>query len=174
MANKKRDINGYRSQLGRYKLKRSDILTLEKLLWRYADAREMKHAGVTDLPEGRKHMPRKFVDRYASVGTYRPFHFSFGWSDFGIHYAGVDWIYREDSVKFLSRHKGLWHTRYIELAAWPGIKVTFTPLSTTVYAQTQYATGRELKIMKDVVELLEEYISKLPASRLNLCILKSL
>lgn len=169
MANKKRDINGYRKQLGRYKLNRSDILALEKLLWRYADAREMKHAGVTDLPANRKHMPRKFVDRYASVGSYRPFHFSLGWNEFGVHYAGVDWMYREDSVKFLSRHRHLKRTRYMELAAWPGIKITFTPLSTTVYAQTQYATGRELRVMRETVELIEQYLSKLPLARLNMC-----
>lgn len=167
-------MNGYRKQLGRYKLNRSDILALEKLLWRYADAREMKHAGVSSIPDGRKHMPRVAVDRHVSIGRYRPFHLSFGWNEYGIHYAGVDWICREDSVKFLSRHKGLWRTRYIELAVWPGIKVTFTPLSTTVYAQTHYATGSELKIMKDVVRLVEDYISKRPASRLNICTLKSI
>jgi len=166
MANKKRDINGYRKQLGRYKLSRADILAIEKILWVYADAREMKHAGISNMPDGRRHMPRVAVDRHASIGKYSPFHLTFAWNDFGIYFAGVNWIYREDSSKFLP--KRIKKTRYLELAAWPGIKVTLTPKETTIYAQTQYATGRELKVMKEAVLLIEKYLSRIDNSSLNL------
>jgi len=117
MANAKRDRNGYKKQLDRYRLTRTDLLAIEKLLWIYADAREMKHAGVTTLPEGRKHMPRASVDRYAFIGRYRPFHLTLGWNEYGIHFAGVDWIFREDSVKFLSRIGYPRRVSYLELAA---------------------------------------------------------
>jgi hypothetical protein len=171
MANKKRDINGYRKQLGRYRLNRSDILAIEKMLWIYADALEMKHAGILKPFDGRRHMPRAAVDRYVSIGRYSPFYLSFRWNEFGINYAGVNWIYREDSTKFISKY--IQKTRYLELAAWPGIKVTFTPLTTIIYAQTHYATGRELKAMKDVIALIENYLSKHPESYLNSCKLTS-
>jgi hypothetical protein len=167
MANKKRDRNGYKNKLGRYRLNYSELLALEKILWIYADAREMKHAGITEIPEDREHMPRAVVDRYASMGRYRPFHLTFGWNELGIYYPGVNWIYREDSVKLLKERGYPRHTRYIELAAWPGIKVTFTPLSTTVYAQTHYATGLELKVMREVVHQLENYILSSKTSYLN-------
>mgnify|MGYP003582208058 CR=1 FL=1 len=169
MANSKRDRNGYRKELGRHKLNYSDLLAIEKILWIYADAREMKYAGITELPEGREHMPRATVDRYAFMGRYRPFHIKFGWGWLDIHFAGVDWIYREDSVKFLKERRYHGRTRYMELAAWPGIKVTFTPQSTTVYAQTHYATGRELKVMRDVTARLEKYLSGLPSAHFNMC-----
>lgn len=165
MVNRKRDRNGYKKELGRYKLNYSDLLTIEQILWIYADAREMKHTGVTELPENREHMPRKFVDRYAFMGRYRPFHIKFGWDWLDINFAGVDWIYREDSVKFLKERGYPKRTRYLELAAWPGIKVTFTPLSTTIFAQTHYATGKELKVMKQTVSLIENFLLNQPNSR---------
>lgn len=171
MVNKKRDLNRYKQQLGRYKLNRTDLLAIEKILWVYADAREMRLAGVTKLPDGRKHMPRRAVDRHASIGRYRPFHFSVGWNEFGIHYAGVDWISQEDSVKFMTRPEYPKRTSYIELAAWPGIKVTFTPFSTTIYAQTNYATGKELMVMKNVVNSVEDYLSGRLKSFFNNCTL---
>lgn len=126
MADKKRDINGYKKQLGRYKLNYSDLIAIEKMLWIYADAREMKFSGITELPTGRKHMPRAAIDRHVSMGRYRPFHITVGWNEYGIHFAGVDWIYREDSVKFLKERGYPGRTRYMELLAWPRIKVTFT------------------------------------------------
>lgn len=166
MANKKRDRNAYKKELGRYRLNRSDLLKIEKILWVYADAREMQRTRAK-LPEGRKHMPRKSIDRFASIGRYRPFHLSFSKNEFGIHYAGVDWIIQEDSVKFLSKSSYPKRTRYLELAAWPGIKVTFTPSSTTVYAQTHYATGSELMDMKKAVRSIEHYLAKCQISRFN-------
>ena len=111
------------------------------------------------LSEGRKHMPRKSVDRFASIGQYSPFHLSFGRNEFGIHYAGVDWMIQEDSIKFLSKPEYPKRTRYLELAASPGIKVTFTPLKTIIYAQTHYATGTELMVMKKTVLNIENYLS---------------
>lgn len=171
MANAKRDRNGYKKQLGLYRLSRANILAIEQILWEYADAREMKIAGVSKLPEGRSHMPRKAVDRYASVGRYSPFHITFGWKEFGIYFAGVKWIYCEDSVKFLARHRHLKRTHYLELAAWPGIKVTFTPLSTTIYAQTHYATGKELRVMKETIQSVENYLDHLSLSSMNTCVL---
>ena len=171
MVNKKHDRNGYRKELGLNVLNYSDLLAIEKILWIYADAREMKYAGITELPDGQEHMPRATVDRYASIGRYRPFHIKFGWDWLSINYAGVDWIYREDSIKFLKERGYPRRTRYLELAAWPGIKVTFTPKSTTVYAQTHYATGKELKVMRDVCLKIEEYLSSLNKTRFNICIL---
>lgn len=156
--NKKRDRNGYKKQFGRYSISYSDLLTIEKMLWVYADAREMKFAGITGLPDDREHMPRAAVDRYAFMGRYRPFHIKFGWDWLDINFAGVDWIYREDSVKFLKEKGYPRRTRYLELAAWPGIKITFTPKSTTVYAQTHYATGKELRIMREVVKQINNFL----------------
>lgn len=69
MVNSKRDRNGYKKELGLHKLYYSDLLAIEKLLWIYADVREMKWAGVTEIPEGREHMPRATVDRYAFMGS---------------------------------------------------------------------------------------------------------
>lgn len=100
--------------------------------------------------------------------VYRPFYLTLGWNEFGIHFPGVDWIYREDSIKFLKERGYPKRKRYMELAAWPGIKVTFTPLTTTIYAQTHYATGKELMAMKRTVVKLENYLQSLPSARLNL------
>ena len=171
MVNKKRDRNGFKKRYDRYRLKRSDLLEIEKILWVYADAREMKNTGVTKLPDGRRHMPRATVDRYASVGRYRPFYITVGWGECGIYYPGVNWIYREDSLKFFSRGDYPKRTHYLELVAWPGIKVTFRPLSTTIYAQTHYATGRELMAMRDVVSKIENYLLNLDREFLNTCML---
>lgn len=165
MVNRKRDRNGYRKQLGRYRLNRTDILAIEKILWLYADAREMRLAGVKEIPEGRKHMPRRAADRHVRIGRYRPFYITVGWGEYAIYYPGVDYIHDADSVKFLP--KFIKKTRYIEVACKPGITVTFTPLSTTIYAQTHYATGGELKVMKEVVAKIEEYLSNCKQSYLN-------
>lgn len=169
MANKKRDKSTYIKKLGCYRLRRKDLLVIEKILLTYADFKEMKGEGISKMPEGRRHMPRKFIDRYASIGTYSPFYIAFGRWYFGINYAGVDWIYQEDSVKFLSKSGHPKKTRYLELSAKPGIRVTFTPLSTTIYAQTHNAAGRERQLLKDVSDRLEEYIKGLPTARLNYC-----
>lgn len=167
MGNKMRDRKGYIRQLDRYHLSRTDILSIEKILRDYADTREMKIAGVSSLPYGRKHMPRAAVDRYISIGRYRPFHLSLRWNEFGIHFAGVDWIYYEDSAKFLFLRKYPRIFHYIEIGAWPGLKITFTPLSTIIYAQTHYATGLELKSMKKTVGRLEEFLAGSPKSIVN-------
>ncbi len=167
MTNKKRDRNGFKKQYKRYRFNYADLLAIEKMLWIYADAREMKVTGITEPPEGREHMPRAAVDRYALMGRYRPFHIKFGWDWLDINFSGVDWVYEEDSVKFLKERGYPRRTRYMELAAWPGIKVTITPLSTTIYAQTHYATGRELKVMKEVISFIEQYLSNQPLYKLN-------
>lgn len=167
MANKKRDRNGYKKQLGRYRLGRKDIIAIEKILRIYADAREMHFARISSLPKSKRHMPRKFVDCHISIGRYSPYHITMGWGEFGIHYPGVDYIFTADSVKFLP--KSIKKSRYIEVACKPGISISFRPLSTTIYAQTHYATGKELKVMKEVIKLAEEYFSKLPKSTFNLC-----
>lgn len=172
MANKKRDKNGYRKQLERYRLTRKDLLVIEKILWTYADAKEMARTDSKALSHNRKHMPRKSVDRYASVGRYNPFHLSLGWNEAGTQYPSINWVYREDSVKFLSGRGYPKRTSYLELAAWPGIKVTFTPLSTTIFAQTHYATGKELMVMRKVAHSIEEYLLKADKSLINVCKLR--
>lgn len=166
MVNKKRDRNGYRKQLGRYKLYRRDILAIENILRIYADAREMKVAGVSKPPAGRKHMPRKYTDRNIKIGRYRPFHLTFGINEFGIHYPGVDYIYDADSIKFLS--STIKRTRYLRVACDPGVFVEFRPFSTLIYAQTHYSTGLELKVMKKIISDIEVYLSKMKKSKLNL------
>ena len=142
MRNSKRDLNGYSNRLGRYRLSRKNIMILEKIIWEYADAREMKYVGALKLPDGRKHMPRRFADRRVAVGE---------------HYA--------DSVKFLPR--SINKTRYMEVACKPGITITFTPLSTRIYAQTNYATGNEKKAMMKSILSIEEYLTRLPRTFLN-------
>lgn len=173
MVNKKRDKSTYIKKLDRYHLKRADLLAIEKILWIYTDTMEMKKAGVSKMPEGRKHMPRKYIDRHVSLGRYRPYHIKFGRNYYEINYAGVDWIYREDSVKFLSKKGYPRKARYLKLSAWPGIYVTFTPLSTTIYAQTHNASGEELRSLKEVSDKIEDYLLRLPIYNLNYCELKT-
>lgn len=167
MANKKRDKSGYRNKLGRYRLTRHNILAIEKILRVYADAKEMKVADLKAIPDEKKHMPRKYTDRNIKIGRYQPFYVSLGLNDLGIHYPGVTWIYSADSVKFLP--KSIKKSSYIQEECFPGITVTFRPFSTVVYAQTQYATGRELMIMKATVAKVEKYLSSLPKSFMNIC-----
>lgn len=143
MRNRKRDLNGYKKQFGRYRLTRKNIMVLEKVLWEYADAREMKLSNIDQMPQGRKHMPRKFADRHITVGDCQV-----------------------DSVKFLP--KSIERTRYMEVACKPGITITFTPRSTVVYAQTHYATGAELRTMKKVLGSLEAYFATLQKSIFNI------
>lgn len=174
MANKKRDRNGYKSQLGRYRMDRADILAIEKMLKVYADAREKKMSSKfghsASPPLGRKHMPRKYTDMNIKIGRYRPFHIELGVNHLGIHYPGFDYIYDADSVKFLpSAYK---KSRYVKIECHPGISVTFRPFSTQVYAQTHYATGKELHIMKQTVAEVEGYLASLPKSFMNICILR--
>lgn len=144
MRNKKRDLNGYKKELGRYRLTRKNVLIIEKILWKYADAREMNTGKISKLPEGRRHMPRKVADRHIVVGEHQL-----------------------DSVKFLPKDVKM--TRYMEIACKPGITIKITPRSTTIHAQTHYATGMELMIMKEVVASLEKYLSSLQKSFFNIC-----
>lgn len=172
MANKKRDRNGYRKRLGRYHLTRKNLFDLEKILWAYADVREMEKAGVSKLPDGRKHMPRKYVDRHVSIGRYRPFYIELFRGGYGINYPGVDWIYQEDSVKLLTSKKGYPRApRYFKLDAWPGISVTLRPFSTEIFAQTHYATGAELRAMKKAIGAIEKYLRALQSHSLNRTVL---
>ena len=167
MANKKRDINGYRKQFGKYKLNRADIVAIEKMIRVYADAREMKYEGIIKLPEGKKHMPRKYADRHIEIGRYKPFTIQISLNYYGWSRAGVDYIYHADSSNFLP--KNIMKSSYVKISCFPGIYVEFTPLSTTVYAQTHYATGNELKVMREVLSSIENYILKLPRARFNRC-----
>lgn len=102
----------------------------------------MKVAGIDTIPKGRKHMPRKAADRHVSLGEYQV-----------------------DSVKFLP--KAIKKTRYLVVACKPGVAITFTPLTTTIYAQTHYATGIELKVMKEVVLKTEKYLMSRKRSLIN-------
>jgi hypothetical protein len=144
MANNRRDKGGYTKQLGRFKINRKDILIIEKILWEYADIVEMSNTGATKPPDGRRHMPRKTVDRYISIDGNR-----------------------YDSIKVRGVSKRHFKTRNIEIAAWPGIKVTFTPLRSEIYGQTNYATGNELYKMREVISSVESYIDSRPRSLLN-------
>lgn len=138
----------YRIKLGRYRLTRRDILVIEKLLRIYADAYEKRqastHGGRVIPPEGRRHMPRKYADMH-------------------VNFNGV----RTDSVKFLP--KGITHSRNFEIRCNPGMWVEFTPFSTTVGGQVLYATGMELKTMKEVALKIENYLGKCDKSFINIC-----
>lgn len=169
MVNKKRDRNGYRKQLGRYRLSRDEIITIENMLAVYADAREAKFIGVDVKPGNTKRKHRKSVDLHTKVGRYRPFHITIGRNEFGVNYAGVDYIHYVDSIKLLP--KLIKRTRYLKMDCFPGVSVTFTPFTTTIYAQTHYATGPELMAMKRVVLEIENYLSLRRKSFVNTCVL---
>lgn len=140
--------NLYRVKLGRYRLSRHNILVIEKLLRIYADtyekSRTSKHGHNALPPGGRKHMPRKYADMH-------------------VNFNGV----RADSVKFLSKEINF--SRNFEIRCDPGMWVKFTPFSTTIGIQVLYATGVELKVMKEVVSKIEAYLSKCDKSLINLC-----
>lgn len=169
MANKKRENLYYESSLGRYSLNRGDILQLEKILRVYADVYEKKkasiHGGLTSPPEGRKHMPRKYADMHIKIGRFKHKLPRFGWGYMHIDYTGVQYIYDADSVKFLD--KSIKKARYFEISCSPGIRITFSPLKTTIGAQMNYATGVELKAMREAVEAVEFYLLKRKNSFLN-------
>lgn len=151
MANKRRrqrmqDL--YRIKLGCYRLSRRDVLVIEKLLRIYADAYEVRQARVYKLsatpPEGRKHMPRKFADMHVSFNGHRA-----------------------DSVKFLP--KDITRSSHFEVRCDPGIWVEFKPFGTTIGGQVLYATGIELKVMKEVALKIEAYLAKRKKSIINIC-----
>lgn len=139
--------NLYRIKLGRYRLSRSDILVIEKLLRIYADAYEKRQAstyGHSALPpDGRKHMPRKYADMH-------------------VNFNGV----RADSVKFLP--KEINRSSNFEIRCSPGMWVEFTPFKTTIGAQVLYATGVELKTIKEVASKIGNYLNKCDRSIINI------
>lgn len=154
MANKKRRErmqNLYRVRLGRYKLTRRDILVIEKLLRIYANAYEKRQALAfgqsAEPPSGRKNMPRKYADM-------------------NVIFNGL----RADSVKFLP--KSFKQSSNYEIRCDPGLWVKFTPFSTTIGGQVLYATGIELKVMKETIKAIEQYFTKVPKSLMNRCILR--
>lgn len=137
MTNKNRSKSYSKKKFGRYQLTRRDILVIEKILRIYADAYEKKHlllAGENPFPaDGRRNMPRKYADMHVTIGE-------------------MD----ADSIKFIP--KSIKFTRYLKVQCSQGIIVSFTPLATEIAAQTNYATGNELKIMKEVVSKIGNYL----------------
>jgi len=151
MPNKKRRErmqNLYHIKLGRYRLSRRDILVIEKLLRIYADAYEKRRASTygdsSTPPDGRKHMPRKYADMHVS-------------------FNGV----RADSVKFLP--KEIKRSSNFEVRCSPGMWVEFTPFKTTIGAQVLYATGAELKTIKEVASKIGNYLRERDKSLINVC-----
>lgn len=136
----------YRVKLGRYRLTRRDILVIEKLLRMYADAYEQQHAlkygQSTNPPKGRRHMPRKYADM-------------------NVIFNG----HRADSVKFIPRQ--ITYSSRFEIRCDPGLWVKFTPFSTVIGGQVLYATGIELKTMKEVAQKIESYLQSSPKSWVN-------
>lgn len=152
MANKKRRERMqslYRIKLGRYRLNRRDILVIEKILREYADVfekREAKRFGQsTTPPTGRRHMPRKFADLH-------------------VNFNGE----RADSVKFLS--KDIKRSSNFEVRCSPGMWVEFRPFSTTIGGQVLYATGMELKTIKQTAAKIETYLKRCKKSFMNICL----
>ena len=167
MANKKRSVDGYYKKLSKHRFNRTDILAIEKMLRSYSDAVEMKFSGLKSLPYGRKHMTRKYTDRHIQIGRYKPFSIDVGWNHFGWSRAGVKYIHVADSVSFLP--KSINTSRYVEISCKPGITICIKPFSTEIRAQTQYATGIELKTMRSTIAAIEKYMDKLPSAKLNKC-----
>lgn len=150
MANKKRRErmqNLYRVKLGRYRLTRRDILVLEKLVRIYADSYEKSRAAAygksTTQPNGHRHMPRKYADMH-------------------VNFNGE----RADSVKFLPKY--IKRSNNFEIRCSPGLWVKFTPFSTIIGGQVLYATGVELKVMKEVAAKIGAYLEKCDRSIINL------
>jgi hypothetical protein len=170
MANKKRIRSYYKKKLGRYRLNRSDIIAIEKLLRIYSNAYEKKKASLyghpTEPTDGRRHMPRRYADMHVKVGRFRHKLPRFGWLSMEIDYTGVEYIYNADSVKFLP--KSIKKARYFQICCSPGMEVTFSPFLTTVGAQTNYATGEELRVMKGVVSEIEKYLLGSKKSFINI------
>lgn len=146
MANKKRTESYSTKKLYRYRLNRKDILVIEKILRKYADVAEIQgggYKGITSAKDiGLRHMPRKVVDMHVKVD-------------------GAE----ADSAKFLP--KAIKRTRNLQVICKPGIKVTFTPLRTTIGSQENYATGIELLTMRKVTGEIEEYLQKRRTLLLN-------
>lgn len=142
--------NLYQIKLGRYKLTRRDILVIEKILREYADSYEKRQAKTygqsTTPPAGRKHMPRKYADMH-------------------VNFNGE----RADSVKFLS--KDIKRSSNFEVRCAPGMWVEFKPFTTTVGGQVLYATGIELKVIKQTAIKIEAYLQKCDKALFNICIL---
>lgn len=136
----------YRVKPGRFKLTRKDVLVIEKLLRIYADAYEQQHSlklnQSTTPPKGRKHMLRKYADM-------------------NVIFNGL----RADSVKFIP--KQITYSNTFEIRCDPGLWVKFTPFSTVICGQVLYATGIELKTMKEVVQKIETYLQSSPRSLIN-------
>ena len=121
---------------------------IEKLLRIYADSFEINRASAygqnTEPPKGRKHMPRKYADM-------------------NVVFNG----HRADSVKFLP--KNIKRSSKFEIRCNPGMWVEFTPFSTTIGGQVLYATGIELKVMKEVSLKIENYLIKREKCLINIC-----
>lgn len=140
--------NLYRIKLGRYKLNRRDILVIEKIFREYADVfekREAKRFGQSTTPSaGRKHMPRKYADLH-------------------VNFNGQ----RADSVKFLPKY--IKRSSHFEVRCSPGMWVEFKPFRTVIGGQVLYATGIELKVIKQTASKVEAYLRKKSKSLFNIC-----
>lgn len=136
----------YRVKLGRYRLTRRDILIIEKLLRIYADAYEKQRAQsygeAINPPKGSKHMRRKYADRNVVINGFRA-----------------------DSVKFIP--KKIKYSINFEVRCNPGMWIRFTPFTTVIGGQVLYATGIELKTMKEVAAKIETYLQSRPQSLIN-------
>lgn len=167
MPNKKRNLSTHHKSLGKFHVCLHDLLVLESLLLTYADARELKHAGLKEMPRGIEHMPIAIVDRYVALGQLRLPTISIGRNFIGCSSLGVDFDYKIDTISILQSYNRPKYTRYIRLGVWPGIHISFTPFKTVIHAQTNYATGKELMVMRKVINDVEDYISSLKPALIN-------
>lgn len=161
MANKKRNHERYCKSLGRFKLTKKDILALEKIMRIHADERERTYAkryGHVIKPTKQGHMPRRYVDLHVKVGKWKNTLPRFGWLSMEIDLSGVEYVLDADSVKFLPKY--IRQTSYFQMSSFPGIELTFSPLRTILYAQTNYATGSELQAMNECTRKIEDYLIK--------------
>lgn len=168
MTNKKRSRDRYYKSLGRFSLTKKDILALEKIMRIHADERERTYAkryGHVIKTTKQGHMPRRYVDLHVKVGRWKSMLPRFGLFSIELDLSGVEYVLDADSVKFLP--KNVRHTSYFQVSSFPGIELTFSPMKTVLSAQTNYATGSELRAMVQCIDKIEEYLSGATKSFIN-------
>lgn len=141
----------YRVRLGRYSLKRRDILVLEEIFRDFADTYETleasKYGKQVQLSKTRKRAPRVYADMH-------------------VEFNGV----RADSVKYLP--KSITKSRYFSIKCSPSVWITFTPFSATIGAQQLYATGEELDAIYKLVAAVKNYLYQCDKAIVNVWKLK--
>lgn len=160
MSNKKHPRDLYRKNLGRHEFSRADILEIERIMKQYANAYDErmlnKISDYADRERMRK-QTRKFADLHVSLGAYIWFPVELYRGGMTIHNYRVNWYKDADSIRFLNKRVKV--TRYFKVSCDPTIRLEIRPFSCTLYANRQYATGKELKTLNEVCGSIDRYVS---------------